>query len=92
MSTLIVALPPDPAGPETEFAFALTPDGQAVADHGAAAAALLPGAAQVVALVPVDALSWHRVELPKGALACIGTDERTSGTLKYLITPRSLGL
>lgn len=69
MSTLIVALPFEPAGPATEFAFALTPDGHAVADHGAAAAALLPGAAQVVALVPVDALSWHRVDLPKGALA-----------------------
>jgi phosphohistidine phosphatase len=34
----------------------------------------------------------NALDLPKGALACIGTDERTSGTLKYLITPKSLGL
>ena len=34
----------------------------------------------------------NALELPKGALACIKTDERTAGTLKYLITPRSLGL
>jgi len=34
----------------------------------------------------------NALDLPKGALACVGTDERTSGTLKYLITPRSLGL
>jgi len=38
-------------------------------------------------VVDVNALN-----LPKGALACVGTDERTSGTLKYLITPKSLGL
>ncbi|MET0311472.1 MAG: type II secretion system protein GspL [Burkholderiaceae bacterium] len=69
MSTLIVALPAEPPGPATEIPFVLTPDGQTAADHGAAAGALLPGAAQVVALVPADALSWHRATLPKGALA-----------------------
>jgi phosphohistidine phosphatase len=34
----------------------------------------------------------NALDLPKGALACVGTEERTSGTLKYLITPKSLGL
>jgi len=37
----------------------------------------------------VDASAF---ELPKGALACVKTDERTSGQLKWFITPRSLGL
>ena len=70
MSSLIVALPLEPAGPATEFAFALSSDGRSLLSHGAAPAALLPeprgAGAEVVALVQVQALSWHRVELPKG--------------------------
>ena len=70
MSSLIVALPLEPAGPATEFAFALSSDGRSLQSHGTAPAALLPeprgAGAEVVALVPVQALSWHRVELPKG--------------------------
>jgi general secretion pathway protein L len=70
MSTLIVSLPLDKASSGTEWAFAVTPDGRTLADHGRTPAALLPqprgAGAEVVALVPVQALSWHRVELPKG--------------------------
>lgn len=70
MSSLIVLLPPEPAGPHTEFAFALSADRRRVQQHGSAPAALLPqpqgAGAEVVALVPVQALSWHQVELPKG--------------------------
>jgi phosphohistidine phosphatase len=32
------------------------------------------------------------LNLPKGAFACVDTDDRHSGRLKYLITPKSLGL
>jgi phosphohistidine phosphatase len=32
------------------------------------------------------------LNLPKGAFACLETDDRHSGRLKYLITPKSLGL
>ena len=70
MSTLIVSLPPENASSATEWAYALTPDGRTLADHGKAPAALLPqprgAGAEVVALVPVQALAWHRVDLPKG--------------------------
>jgi general secretion pathway protein L len=71
MSSLIVLLPREPADAGTEFAFALTgAAGTGVEDHGTAAAALLPQArgagAEVIAVVPVNKLSWHRVELPKG--------------------------
>jgi general secretion pathway protein L len=41
--------------------------------HGAAPAAVLPAAGragtELVALVPVEMISWHRVELPKGTTA-----------------------
>ncbi len=70
MSTLIVSLPLEPATPASEWGFALTPDGRTLADHGKSPAALLPlprgTGAEIVALVPVQALAWHRVELPKG--------------------------
>lgn len=71
MSTLIVSLPLEGASAATEWAYAVTPDGRVPGDHGKAPAALLPqsrgpGPAEVVALVPAQALAWHRVELPKG--------------------------
>lgn len=70
MSTLVVCLPLGPLGSAIEWAFALTADGRHLADHGKAAAALLPQpqgtGAEVVAVVPVQALAWHRVDLPKG--------------------------
>lgn len=73
MSSLIVSLPLEPATSGTEWAFALSPDGRTLQDHGTAAAALLPlprgAGAEIVALVPVQALSWHRVDLPKGVAA-----------------------
>ncbi len=73
MSTLIVSLPLEPATAATEWAFALTPDGRTLQDHGRSPAALLPqpkgAGAEVVAVVPVQALAWHRVTLPKGVAA-----------------------
>jgi general secretion pathway protein L len=73
MSTLAVLLPLEPTGSATEFAYALSSDGRSVQSHGEAAAALLPlprgAGAEVVAVVPVQALSWHRVELPRGVTA-----------------------
>jgi general secretion pathway protein L len=73
MSALIVVLPAQPLHAATEFEFAVTNDGTTVASHGAAPASLLPAATragtEVVAVVPVSMLSWHRVELPKGITA-----------------------
>jgi phosphohistidine phosphatase len=34
----------------------------------------------------------NALNLAKGALACVETEDRISGALKYLITPKSLGL
>ncbi|MDB5858105.1 MAG: gspL [Ramlibacter sp.] len=73
MSSLIVLLPLEPASSAREWAYALTPEGRTLADHGKALAALLPlprgAGAEVVAVVPVQALAWHRVTLPKGMAA-----------------------
>ncbi|GAB3771825.1 hypothetical protein GCM10028796_41350 [Ramlibacter monticola] len=70
MSTLVVSLPLENASNATEWAYAVTTDGRALSDHGRTPAALLPQprgpGAEVVALVPVQALAWHRVDLPKG--------------------------
>jgi general secretion pathway protein L len=73
MSALIILLPPQPVSPSTEFDYVLTLDGSTVQSHGTAQAALLPAprgaGAEVVAVVPVAMMSWHRVELPKGTAA-----------------------
>lgn len=70
MSQLLVSLPLDPAT-GAEWAYVLVADGHRVERQGRAPAALLPaprGAdAEVVGLVPPQALAWHRVALPAGA-------------------------
>lgn len=70
MSSLVVLLPLEPATSASEWSYASSPDGVALGDHGKSPAALLPmprgTGAEVVAVVPVQALGWHRVDLPKG--------------------------
>lgn len=72
MSTLIVTLPLEPTGPSTTYDYVLSPDGRTPGPHANAPAHLLPTTAgatgELVAMVPVQALSWHRVEFPKGTL------------------------
>ena len=71
MSQLLVRFPlPDHAVADG-YAFALSHDGQGVAQHGMAAADSLPLADthEVIGIVPVQALSWHALQLPKGSLA-----------------------
>ena len=69
MSTLILHLPQAAPGPHTEYSYTLTADGHTAIRHASAPAALLPApgrAGEVVAVVPVRALSWLRVTLPQG--------------------------
>lgn len=70
MSALIVLLPADPASAAAEYQYVVSNDGAAVDSHGSTQAALLPmparSGAEIVAVVPVAKLSWHRIELPKG--------------------------
>ncbi|WP_295953685.1 type II secretion system protein GspL [Rhodoferax sp.] len=66
MSTLIVLLPLEPA--TGMFDYVLTSDGRSAGSHDHAPVALLPRSAELVAVVPAQALSWHQVTLPKGSL------------------------
>ncbi len=70
MSQLILTLPLTPSAGPPEYRFCLSHDGESVARHGRASAALLPAtgraAGELVALVPAHALSWQRVQLPPG--------------------------
>jgi general secretion pathway protein L len=73
MTTLVVLLPREAADAATEFEYALSPDGRGVESHGRSQPALLPqpggAGAEVVAVVPVQSLAWHRVDLPRGMAA-----------------------
>lgn len=54
-------------GPAAVLAWAASAHGQQVNDHGSCAASLLPPDDDVVLVLPVRALSWHRLAVPKVA-------------------------
>jgi general secretion pathway protein L len=75
MNTLLLFLPPRtrlrapgramPEGPQREYDYALTTDGRQITAEGRAAAAALPAADSVIAVVAESDISWRRVELPR---------------------------
>jgi general secretion pathway protein L len=79
MSTLILFLPLAPSGLTADYSYTLTADGHTALRHASAPAALLPEPArpggEVVAVVPAQALSWQRVQLPQGVP--LGTGQQT---------------
>ncbi len=91
MSTLIVYLPPGPVSTTTEFDYVLTHNGQSIAAQGRSRAALLPNEklGHIVAVAPVQVLSWHTVTLPKGSLSARGTS-RLRAVLDGLLEERLL--
>lgn len=71
MRTLIIQLPPGPASPATVYPHAVVQPEQAETAVRLqwSTLALLPAAdrhTEVIALLPVASVSWHRVELPTG--------------------------
>lgn len=70
MSSLFVLLPLAPVTGSSEFPYVVSTEGRTAAAAGSAPAALLPAisgaGAQVVAIAPATALSWHRVTWPRG--------------------------
>ncbi|MBP6119350.1 MAG: general secretion pathway protein GspL [Giesbergeria sp.] len=70
MSILVLTLPLATGAPAPEYSYVLSQDGHQPTRHGHASAALLPAsgraAGELVALVPAQALSWQRVQLPPG--------------------------
>ena len=90
MNTLAIYLPNGAAGVTLMYDYALIADGHNLIEHAFVSAALLPAtvrAGEVTAVVPVELLSWHRVELPKG----IGTgSSRLRPVLDGLLEDRLL--
>lgn len=70
MSTLILSLPPSLPGISTQYGYTLTADGHTALRHALTEAALLPEPSrpggEIVAVVPIQALSWQKVQLPPG--------------------------
>lgn len=68
---LILTLPQSSSA-APEYDYVLSSDGQQVTAQGRAGAALLPAAqgrsAEVVAVIPAQALSWHGVQVPQRVL------------------------
>lgn len=88
MPALIVCPPLSPAAAGAEHGWALVgDDGRSLLSHGTAPLALLPGAADVIVLVPGTALSWHTVALPQGNL---GGAARLRAVLDGLLEERLL--
>jgi len=95
MSTLIVVLPSDTPSASTPLEYLLTSDGQTATAHDRAVPALLPSATETVVLVPAQALSWHKVTLPRGTLARsalggAGSAPRLRAVLEGLLEDRLL--
>jgi general secretion pathway protein L len=68
MSRLLVALPlPGAAG--AELGFTVQSENGKLTHHGHAVPAALPRLGAVMVVVPAQALSWHRIELPKAPAA-----------------------
>ena len=78
MSTLVVQIPqrprlrssaggvePEASGLSTEYSYVASPDGLALEAQGHAAAALLPKATNVVAVLADSDVAWHRIVLPR---------------------------
>ncbi len=79
-----------PSSATSVYDFAVTGDGSALDDHSSAPATLLPAAArgsEIVAIVPADFISWHRVDLPKGVSA---SSPRLRSILEGLLEDRLL--
>ncbi|HZT54719.1 MAG TPA: type II secretion system protein GspL, partial [Burkholderiaceae bacterium] len=82
MSTLVVQIPPrarlhsgvdgvaaEASGLGTEYHYVSSPDGLALEAQGHCAAALLPKATTVIAVLADTDVSWHRITLPKAPSA-----------------------
>ena len=91
MPSIVVLLPPASLTASTELAYLLTPDGRQAGAHASAPAALLPqptgAGAEIVAIAPAAALSWHQVELPRGTTA---SSPRLRAVLQGLLEERLL--
>ena len=60
-----VGVEPESSGLAAEYSYVMSPDGLAIQSQGRCAAALLPKAGTVIAVLADADVSWHRINLPK---------------------------
>lgn len=89
MNFLIIFLPPASADAAALYDYVLTADSGAQVSHASVPLALLPlpkdRQTEVVVLLPMSALSWHQVQLPKGSLARGLMGERGASRLRAIL-------
>jgi general secretion pathway protein L len=86
MTTLIITLPSAGIDPTARLEYVLSADGLSVSAHDVVGLSLLPKSHdEVVALVPAQLLSWHRVSLPTGSVPRGLGGERVSARLRAIL-------
>lgn len=88
MPLLVLTLPQEPANTAGLLDCVQSVDGATVSGSTAAPAALLPRVSrqtEVVAVVPLRALSWHRVVLPPGSLPRSMLGQRNTVRLRAIL-------
>lgn len=88
MPLLIVTLPLEPANTAALLDCVQSADGAAVSSASALPSALLPSVdrqTEVVAVVPLQVLSWHRVVLPPGSLPRAMLGQRNPARLRAIL-------
>ena len=87
MTSLIVTLPRTLPAPATPCEGVLSDDGRTVLRTFETPVALLPALAgvEIVAVVPVARLSWHRLALPRGALKASLFQEGNAARLRTIL-------
>lgn len=89
MTTLLITLAPADSTDPALHDYVLSQDGHTVDAHTQGPLDQCPGTGQtaleVVAVVPAQALSWHRVQLPAGTLARGWMAERSAPRLRAVL-------
>lgn len=88
MDTLIITLSLQPADQAELLDCVQSQDGRTLTNHAAVPIALLPSvgaSTEVVAVVSLQALSWHRVTLPQGSLPRSLMAERGTHRLRAIL-------
>lgn len=86
MSILIITLPSAGIDPAARLEYVLSTDGLSVTTHDTVGLGLLPKLQdEVVAVVPAQMLSWHRVNLPPGSLPRGIAGERATARLRSIL-------
>lgn len=89
MISLIITLPTASADAAAQYHYVLAADGSAETRSASVPLALLPlpsdRQTEVVVLLPMPALSWHQVQLPKGSLARGLMAERGASRLRAIL-------